>query len=243
MSTTAVELNKVGKKYQVKHTKSGNFWALKNVSLEIKKGDRLGLIGSNGAGKTTLLRIMAGITQPTSGTVKTFGRVVALMDLEAGFHPDLTGEENVFLNSLLVGMSNDEIKQKFKQIVKFADIGQFIRAPFYTYSSGMKFRLAFSVAIASECDILILDEVFLAGDFKFQMKTLDAIKKLQKKQEITTIVCSHSPAFILNLADTFLKVNKGVVNPTNRQHLLKEIDQDHNTWTTAFKIDYQSITE
>ncbi|MBU0576833.1 ABC transporter ATP-binding protein [Patescibacteria group bacterium] len=241
MSKIAIKLSKIGKKYQVAHTRNGSFWALKNVSLEINKGDRVGLIGPNGAGKTTLLRIIAGITQPTTGIVQTFGRVVALMDLEAGFHPDLTGEENVFLNGMLVGMNKKEIKQKFKQIVEFADIGLFIKAPFYTYSSGMKFRLAFAVAIASECDVMILDEIFLAGDFEFQLKTLEAIKNLQKKREITTVVCSHAPAFILNLADIFWEINKGIVASKKKRDLLKEIDQKHRIWTTAFKVDYQSI--
>jgi lipopolysaccharide transport system ATP-binding protein len=241
MSKIAITLNKIGKKYQVKHTKSGNFWALKNISLEINKGDRVGIIGPNGAGKTTLLRIIAEITMPTTGTVQTFGRVVALMDLEAGFHPDLTGEENIYLNGILLGMEKNEIKRKFKQIVKFADIGSFIKAPFFTYSSGMKFRLAFSVAIASECDIMILDEIFLSGDFKFQLKTLEAIKKLQKKQMITTIVCSHVPTFIWNLADTFWEISNGKLVSKRKQDLLKEIDQGHKIWTRAFKVNYQSI--
>jgi lipopolysaccharide transport system ATP-binding protein len=243
MSQIAVKLDKIGKEFHISHVENGSFWALKNVSLKINKGERVGLIGPNGAGKTTLLQIIAGITQPTTGVVTTSGRVVALMDLEAGFHPDLTGEENVYLNGMLVGMNESEIKQKFKQIVEFADIGQFIKAPFYTYSSGMKFRLAFAVAIASECDVMILDEIFLAGDFEFQIKTLKAIKNLQKKREITTIICSHAPAFIWNLADSFWGIDGGIVVQKKKSSLLEDIDQKHDVWTKAFKIDYESTTK
>lgn len=234
MQNTAIKLSNISKKYQVKHTKRGVFWALRNVSLEINKGDKVGLLGANGAGKTTLLRIIAQITKPTTGTVKTFGRVVALMDLEAGFHPDLTGEENIFLNGVLVGMNKNEIEKRFKQIVKFADIGQFIKAPFYTYSSGMKFRLAFSVAIASKCDIMILDEIFLAGDIDFQLKTLKAIKDLQKKKEVTTVVCSHTTSFIWNLADTFWELKKGKIISKKKRDIQRDISEKHQIWKSEF---------
>ncbi|GEM_PF-2674078 len=234
MPKTAIKLSEISKEYRVAHIKNGKFWALKDINLEINRGDKIGLIGSNGAGKTTLLRVIAKITKPTTGIVKTYGRVVALMDLEAGFHPDLTGEENIYLNGILVGMQKNEIKQKLTQIIKFADIGQFIKEPFYTYSSGMKFRLAFSVAIASKCDIMILDEIFLAGDMEFQLKTLKAIKDLQKKKEITTIVCSHAPSFIWNLADTFWEVKKGKLISKNKLDIQKEINQKHQIWKTQF---------
>lgn len=241
MSDTIIQLKDVGKKYQVDQPERHNFWALKEVNIEIKKGSRVGFIGPNGAGKTTLLQIIAGITQPTSGIVSTQGRVVALMDLEAGFHPDLTGEENVFLNGMLTGMSKQEIKEKLQQIIDFAGVGEFIQAPLYTYSSGMKFRLAFAVAIASECEVMILDEIFLAGDFDFQVKTLEAIKKMQQKRGITTIVCSHAPAFIWNLADTIWSINKGQVMAKTKKELIKEISEKHEVWTEAFQLDYRSI--
>ncbi len=226
----AVKLANISKKYTVFHQKpslignmlgrqqSEDFWALKDINLTIRKGDRIGIIGPNGAGKTTLLKIIAGITKPTSGIVKTNGTVVALIDLEAGFHPDLTGEENIVMNGLLVGMSRSEVNAKKQQIIKFADIGNFVNTPFHTYSAGMKFRLAFAVAVASECEVLIMDEVFVAGDIEFQEKSTNRLNRFFKKN-ITTIICSHIPFYVWQNANTFFTLKKGVIRSIRKDKI------------------------
>jgi teichoic acid transport system ATP-binding protein len=178
-----VELANVTKIYTVHHEKptlaeqlfsresKEKFKALDDVSLKIFKGEKIGIIGRNGSGKTTILKIIAQITTPTSGAVRTEGKVVSLIDLTAGFHPDLSGYENIFLNGLLIGMSSDEINKQLQNIIDFADIGNFIYSPIYTYSEGMRLRLGFSVAVYSDPDILILDEGIAAGDIDFQEKS------------------------------------------------------------------------
>ncbi len=177
-NSIAIQLTNISKRYTIHHEKptlverltSGRdeeFWALKDINLTIKKGERVGIIGPNGSGKTTLLKVIAGITTPTSGTVKTHGKIVSLIDLEAGFHPDLTGEQNIYLNGMLLGMSKQENEKKMKSIIAYADIGRFIDIPLFTYSSGMKLRLGFSIAIHSYPDILLLDEGLSFGDQNF----------------------------------------------------------------------------
>lgn len=185
----------IGKKYIVHHEKPTlaenisrllklqkheEFWAIRNINLRIKQGEKVGLYGRNGSGKTTILKIIAGICTPTEGVVKTKGRIISLIDLEAGFHPDLSGQNNIFLNGLVIGMSKTEIRSRFEKIVKFAGIGNFITAPLYTYSSGMKLRLGFSIAIHANPDILLLDEVMNMGDSEFREKSNKALKYLFK---------------------------------------------------------------
>ncbi len=201
----AISLSNIGKKYTITHEKptlvedvsrilhfqkKQEYWALKNVDLKIYKGEKVGLYGPNGIGKTTILKIIAGISAPTEGKIKTKGRTVSLIDLEAGFHPDLTGQENIFLNGLIIGMEKNEIKEKFNKIVDFAGIGDFITAPLYTYSSGMKLRLGFSVAIHSNPEILLLDEVINAGDEKFREKVWNVLLKMFD-EEITVLMASQ----------------------------------------------------
>ncbi len=248
-SRVVIELANISKKYTVSHQKPtliGNllhparyeeFWALRNVNIKIKQGDKIGIIGPNGAGKSTLLKIIAGITKPTSGTVKTTGKIVALLDLEAGFHPDLSGEENIYLNGMLVGMTRSEISYKIQQIIKFADIGNFINVPFYTYSSGMKFRLAFAVAMASHCDILIIDEVFVVGDTKFQAKSLKILNSVQNKKNITTLICSHIPVSVWAFAQTYYKVDHGFVKYIKTKELKRENMSDMKLITGVYKLD------
>lgn len=205
-----ISLSNIGKKYIVIHEKptlaedisralrfqkKEEYWALQNVNLKIYKGEKIGFYGPNGIGKTTLLKIIAGISAPTVGSVFTKGRIISLIDLEAGFHPDLTGQENIFLNGLVIGMSHNEIETKFKQIVNFAGIGDFITAPLYTYSSGMKLRLGFSVAIHADPEILLLDEAMNMGDEAFQHKTKEIFSKMLKKQ-ITIVMVSHQIEYL-----------------------------------------------
>ncbi len=240
-NSIAIQLTNISKRYTIHHEKptlierlakrkDEEFWALKDVNLTIKKGERVGIIGPNGSGKTTLLKIIAGITTPTSGTVETHGKIVSLIDLEAGFHPDLTGEQNIYLNGMLLGMKKNETSSRLTEIIDFSGIGRFIDTPFFTYSEGMKFRLAFSIAIASNCDVLIIDEAFVSGDIDFQQKTLLLIKETQKHRSITTMMCSHIPEFILTLAKTFYQLNSGVITKQSTNDILNLIKNQKKQW-------------
>lgn len=202
----AIRLTRVCKKYEIHHEKPTlvekfvrgkheTYWALKNISVTIKKGERVGLIGSNGSGKTTLLKIIAGITTPTEGSVETHGRIVSLIDLEAGFHPDLSGFQNIYLNGMLLGLTKREIEDKIHDIIAFADIRQFIDAPLFTYSSGMALRLGFAIAVHADPDILLLDENISAGDTNFQKKSYRKIQEFFRKK-ITIVMCSHQIGII-----------------------------------------------
>lgn len=195
----AIKLTGVSKKYHIHHEKptlvehlikgkNEEFWALKNINLTIKKGEKVGIIGSNGSGKTTLLKIITGIATPTFGKVVTNGKIVSLIDLEAGFHPDLTGYENIFLNSALLGMKKSEVIDKLDDIIKFADIKEFIDVPLFTYSEGMKLRLGFAVSINANPDILVLDENLSAGDINFQQKSQKKIEEFFQQGKTVILV-------------------------------------------------------
>ena len=222
MNDIAVKLTDVSKKYILHHEKptlvenvlkggqNEEFWALEDISLEIKKGERIGIIGPNGSGKTTLLEIIAGITAPTGGTVQTDGKLVSLIELEAGFHPELTGEENIFLNGMLVGMSKQEIKKKLKKIIDFADIGRFIDTPFYTYSEGMKLRLSFSIVAHTDPDIVLLDENMAVGDQEFRTKSYQRIQEFFNKGK-TIIIVSHFLDFVEKSCDRVIWLENGSI--------------------------------
>ena len=218
----AIQLKNVTKRYVLHHdkptfseklirkSKKEIFTALDDIDLTIYKGEKVGIIGANGAGKTTLLKIIAGIATPNEGSVMTNGRIVSLIDLEAGFHPDLTGEENIFLNGLVIRMSKQEIRDKYKDIVEFADIGQFIDAPLYTYSAGMKLRLGFAVAVHADPDILILDEGFAAGDQNFQKKSTLKINNFFRAKK-TIIMVSHWLEYLFLQSDRIIYLSaKGI---------------------------------
>lgn len=185
-------------------------WALKNISLTIKKGETIGIIGENGSGKSTLLKIISGITSPTSGTVSVNGRVASLIELGAGFHQDLTGKENVYLNGTLLGLTRKEIDRKYKEVVEFADIGKFINQPIRTYSSGMVVRLGFSVAVHLDPDILLIDEVLAVGDEEFQRKCIEAISQCKELGK-TLLIVSHNLNLIARLCQKSVWINNGKI--------------------------------
>ncbi len=189
---------------------SEEFWALKDVSFEINQGDRVGIIGRNGAGKSTLLKILSRIVEPTSGQIGIKGRVASLLEVGTGFHPELTGRENISLNGAILGMSKAEINRKFDEIVAFAEVEKFLDTPVKRYSSGMYVRLAFSVAAHLEPEILIVDEVLAVGDAQFQKKCLGKMEAVGKEGR-TIIFVSHSMGAITTLCDKVVFLEKGSV--------------------------------
>jgi lipopolysaccharide transport system ATP-binding protein len=188
------------------------FWALKNVSFKVDRGDRIGIIGRNGAGKSTLLKILSRITEPTTGSVRINGRVASLLEVGTGFHPELTGRENIFLNGAILGMSRIEIKKKFDEIVDFAEIEKFLDTPVKRYSSGMYVRLAFAVAAHLEPEILIVDEVLAVGDAQFQKKCLGKMEDVSSKEGRTVLFVSHNMAAIESLCSKSIFLKDGSVN-------------------------------
>jgi len=188
------------------------FWALKDVSFEVEQGERLGIIGRNGAGKSTLLKILSQITTPTKGTVKIRGRVGSLLEVGTGFHPDLTGRENVYLNGAILGMKKEEIDRNFDEIVAFSEIeSEFIDTPVKRYSSGMYVRLAFAVAAYLKSEILIADEVLAVGDVKFQEKCLGKMKDVSENQGRTILFVSHNIGAVRQLCQTGILLEHGQI--------------------------------
>lgn len=193
------------------------FWALKDVSFEIKRGETVGIIGRNGAGKSTLLKILSRITEPTTGQIAIDGRVASLLEVGTGFHPELTGRENIYLNGAIVGMSRAEIKRKFDEIVAFAEVAKFLDTPVKRYSSGMYVRLAFSVAAHLEPEILIVDEVLAVGDAAFQKKCLGKMGEIAHEGR-TVLFVSHNMAAINRLCASAVYLDRGAIcfiGPTN----------------------------
>jgi len=186
------------------------FWVLNDISFELKKGETLGIIGHNGAGKSTMLKHLSGIMQPTRGNIEVNGRLSALIEVGAGFHPDLTGRENVFLNGVILGMSRAEVKRKFDEIVEFAGLEEFIDTPVKRYSSGMFARLGFSVAAHLEPDILVIDEVLSVGDFAFQRKGLEKMRAIAKGGA-TVIFVSHNLQAVAEFCQRGILLEKGRV--------------------------------
>lgn len=187
------------------------FWALKNVSFEIMQGEVVGIIGRNGAGKSTLLKILSRITEPTSGRISIDGRVASLLEVGTGFHPELTGRENIFLNGAILGMSRVEISRKFDEIVAFSEVEKFLDTPVKRYSSGMYVRLAFAVAAHLEPDILIVDEVLAVGDAQFQQKCLGKIQNIARETGRTVLLVSHNLESIRRLCSSCIWLRGGVL--------------------------------
>lgn len=187
------------------------FWALRDVSFEVKEGDRLGIIGRNGAGKTTLLKILSRITEPTEGRVRLRGRVASLLEVGTGFHPELTGRENIFLNGAILGMTKSEIERKFDEIVDFAEVERFLDTPVKRYSSGMYVRLAFAVAAHLEPEILLVDEVLAVGDAQFQSKCIGKMGEVSAKEGRTVLFVSHNMNAIEQLCSSVIFIDKGTI--------------------------------
>lgn len=225
LSGEVVRLDKVSVKYRVPHERIGtfkeymirliqgkikynSFWALKEVSFNVYKGEVFGLIGHNGAGKSTLLKLIARVLRPTEGRVLVTGRVAPLLEFGAGFHPELTGRENVYLNGAMLGFSQEEMDEKFQRIVDFAELWDFIDAPLRTYSSGMHARLGFSVATDVDPEILIIDEVLSVGDEAFQRKSLERINEFRDKG-VSILFVSHNMAVVESMCQRTAWIDQG----------------------------------
>ncbi len=199
--------SKIGE--QGRFGRKGSFWALKDVSFDVQQGQRVGIIGRNGAGKSTLLKILSRITAPTSGVIKMRGRPASLLEVGTGFHPELTGRENVFLNGAILGMKKAEIARKFDEIVAFSEIEEFIDTPVKRYSSGMYVRLAFAVAAHLDAEIMIADEVLAVGDVKFQAKCLGKMQDVSENQGRTVLFVSHALATVKQLCNVGVLLEQG----------------------------------
>lgn len=186
-----------------------DFSALKGINLDIPKGSVFGIVGRNGAGKSTLLKVISRVIYPTSGDVIVSGRVSPLLELGAGFHPDLTGVENILLNGALLGYSRAEIEEKMEGIIRFSEIGEYIYAPIRTYSSGMIARLGFSIAVAKDPEILILDEILSVGDAGFQEKSMARIAEIMANPNTTILLVTHSPGMVAELCDRAVILDGG----------------------------------
>lgn len=189
-------------------------WPLRNINFEINQGDTVGIIGRNGAGKSTLLKLISKITKPTTGSFKLRGRIASLLEVGTGFHPEMTGRENIFLNGAILGMSKNEIKRKFDEIVDFAGVERYIDTPVKRYSSGMYIRLAFAVAANLESEILIIDEVLAVGDAEFQKKCLGRMGDLSSKEGRTVLFVSHNMAAVKSLCNNGIVLKNGLIDYT-----------------------------
>lgn len=185
-----------------------DFEALKGISFQIARGETVGIVGRNGSGKSTILRIIAGVYSPSAGRVRTDGKVAALIELGAGFHPELTGRENIFLNGLLLGLTGREIRQREAKMIEFAELGDFIDAPIKQYSSGMYMRLAFSIAIEVDPDILLIDEILAVGDAGFQQKCRERIDNFHRAGK-TIVLVSHSADMVLAMCRKAFLIHNG----------------------------------
>ena len=194
------------------------FWALRDVSFEIKRGESVGIIGRNGAGKSTLLKLLSRITEPTTGRIELDGKVASLLEVGTGFHPELTGRENIYLNGAILGMKRAEIKRKFDEIVAFAEVEKFLDTPVKRYSSGMYVRLAFAVAAHLEPDVLIVDEVLAVGDAEFQKKCLGKMQSVSEQDGRTVLFVSHNMQAIRQMCQRVIFLKQGQVTYSGDPH-------------------------
>ncbi|HYP15790.1 MAG TPA: polysaccharide ABC transporter ATP-binding protein [Opitutus sp.] len=216
-------------------TDGSEFWALRDVSFDVEQGDVVGLIGRNGAGKSTLLKILSRITEPTSGEIRIHGRVASLLEVGTGFHPELSGRENIFLNGAILGMSRAEIRKKFDEIVEFSEIGKFIDTPVKRYSSGMYVRLAFAVAAHLEPEILVVDEVLAVGDVAFQRKCLGKVKEISRGQHRTVLFVSHNMNAVENICTRGVLLRQGqiVTQGSDVRGIVRQYIAEHKQGTSG----------
>ncbi|MFN8321306.1 MAG: polysaccharide ABC transporter ATP-binding protein [Chitinophagales bacterium] len=217
---TVISIEGVSKKYYLTGPQSQQriaapepnfFWALKNITLNLNKGDTLGIIGANGSGKTTLLKILSQVTPPTSGKIIQYGKLIPIIDIGSGFHPDLTGRENIFLyGTIMLGMTKSEIEKNIPDIIEFSELGHFINEPIKNYSNGMYLRLALSVALFCKLDVLLLDEVFSVGDNAFMQKSYEKINQIIK-QAATVVLASHNLDDIMRICNKCMWLDKGEI--------------------------------
>jgi lipopolysaccharide transport system ATP-binding protein len=254
MTDVAIIVEGLGKKYSIgkekdgslkgaltsflktEKTKNEDFWALKGLDLNIEKGDIVGVIGKNGAGKSTFLKVLSKITKPTEGRIEINGRVASLLEVGTGFHPELTGRENIYLNGTILGMTRKEVAQKFDEIVAFSGIRKFIDTPVKRYSSGQYVRLAFAVAAHLEPDILIIDEVLAVGDAEFQKKCLGKMKDVANKGR-TVLFVSHNLSALKNIC------NKGVLLEKGRVSFAGSIDNAINAYINSGNVAFEKSKE
>lgn len=259
MSKPILEIQHIGKKYRIQQSQqpyislrdsigqwfkpksqSQDFWALNDVSFTVNAGDTIGIIGKNGAGKSTLLKILSRITPPTTGKVISRGRIASLLEVGTGFHPELSGRENVFMNGSILGMRRAEIKTHFDAIVDFAGVAQFIDTPLKHYSSGMQLRLAFAVAAFLQNEILIIDEVLAVGDAEFQKKCLGKMDEVSKSGR-TVLFVSHNLIAINTLCKNSILIEKGLIKTYDETNKVIPIyiKHDYNASNTSgLKIDF-----
>ncbi|MDF2552047.1 MAG: transporter ATP-binding protein [Chryseobacterium sp.] len=214
-------------------------WSLKNINFEIEQGSAVGIIGRNGAGKSTLLKLLSKVTKPTTGKIFTNGRIASLLEVGTGFHPEMTGRENVYLNGAILGMSRKEIKRKFDEIVDFSGVERYIDTPVKRYSSGMYVRLAFAVAAHLESEILIVDEVLAVGDAEFQKKCLGKMGDVSKGEGRTVLFVSHNLAAVRRLCNTGILLKNGEIISTGKiDGVLNRYDMEFASAEKNFVIDY-----
>ena len=268
MSTPAIRVENLGKKYRIKHQQEGrrykslrdtiagkfhalikaggqdsrdeDFWALRKLSFEIDQGEAVGIIGRNGAGKSTLLKLLSRITEPTTGRMELEGRVSSLLEVGTGFHPELTGRENIFLNGAILGMSRIEIKRKFDEIVEFAEVERFLDTPVKRYSSGMYMRLAFAVAAHLEPEILIVDEVLAVGDAAFQKKCLGRMQEVST-QGRTVLFVSHNMGAITSLCQKAFWLDNGKLSACGPVRTVVDEYLTTNADSTQASIDLREV--
>ena len=253
-----IEVSDLGKKYMISHqgepryqalrdvisdgakrlVKKGQpvprreeFWALRHASFSIYEGDKIGIIGRNGAGKTTILKLLSRVTSPSEGKIKIKGKISSLLEVGTGFHPELTGRENIFFNGAVLGMSRIEIKKKFDEIVEFAEVEKFLDTPVKRYSSGMFVRLAFAVAAHLDAEILLIDEVLAVGDLKFQEKCLGRMDDISTREGRTILFVSHNMAMIRNLCERGILLDNG------------EIVEEGNMEDVISAYEYKNVSE
>jgi lipopolysaccharide transport system ATP-binding protein len=267
MSAPAIKVEGLGKKYLLRHQQEGRrytalrdviagkakslvklgaktklppveeFWALKDVSFEINQGEAVGVIGRNGAGKSTLLKLLSRISEPTKGSIRLRGRVASLLEVGTGFHPELTGRENIFLNGAILGMTRVEIRRKFDEIVAFAEVERFLDTPVKRYSSGMYVRLAFAVAAHLEPEILIVDEVLAVGDAEFQKKCLGKMRDVSTQEGRTVLFVSHNLNAVRQLCKSGILLTRGQL--TLMGEVGKVLDAYSNQATNQCEVSYE----